>query len=130
VIQPILHSLTEEVYERAKKQHLLAKTLTLTIKRPDFKVFTRSITLEEAGLSLSQLVTHFKKLFLDHFSALSIRLIGVSLHQLIQEDKMTHSISLFDPSVTLENHNQSQALIETINVKFKKKIIKRASDIK
>lgn len=130
VIQPILHSLTEEVYERAKKQHLLAKTLTLTIKRPDFKVYTRSITLEEAGLSLSQLVTHFKKLFLDHFSAISIRLIGVSLHQLIQEDKMTHSISLFDPSVTLENHNQTQALIETINVKFKKKIIKRASDIK
>jgi hypothetical protein len=43
---------------------------------------------------------------------------------------MTHSISLFDPSVTLENHNQTQALIETINVKFKKKIIKRASDIK
>lgn len=130
VIQPILHSLTEEVYERAKKQHLLAKTLTLTIKRPDFKVYTRSITLEESGLSLSQLVTHFKKLFLDHFSAISIRLIGVSLHQLIQEDKMTHSISLFDPSVTLENHNQTQALIETINVKFKKKIIKRASDIK
>jgi DNA polymerase-4 len=130
VIQPILHSLTEEVYERAKKQHLLAKTLTLTIKRPDFKVYTRSITLEEAGLSLSQLVTRFKKLFLDHFSAISIRLIGVSLHQLIQEDKMTHSISLFDPSVTLENHNQTQALIETINVKFKKKIIKRASDIK
>jgi DNA polymerase-4 len=130
VIQPILHSLTEEVYERAKKQHLLAKTLTLTIKRPDFKVYTRSITLEESGLSLSQLVTHFKKLFLDHFSAISIRLIGVSLHQLIQEDKMTHSISLFDPSVTLESHNQTQALIETINVKFKKKIIKRASDIK
>ncbi len=130
VIQSIIHSLTEEVYERAKKQHLLAKTLTLTIKRPDFKVFTRSITLEEAALSLTELIAQFTKLFLDHFSAISIRLIGVSLHQLIQEEKVPQSISLFDPNVSVENHNQTQELIEKINGKLKKKIIKRASEVK
>jgi DNA polymerase-4 len=130
VIQSIIHSLTEEVYERAKKQHLLAKTLTLTIKRPDFKVFTRSITREEAALSLTELIAQFTKLFLDHFSAISIRLIGVSLHQLIQEEKVPQSISLFDPNVSVENHNQTQELIEKINGKLKKKIIKRASEVK
>jgi DNA polymerase-4 len=130
IIEPVIKTLIEDVYERAKKNRLLAKTLTLIVKRPDFKVMTRSITLDEPSMEMPLLTQKFIHLFQEQFKDLELRLVGVSLHQLIPENKVTRPISVFDGIGDVEKHNQTEQLIETINAKYKRKIIKRASQFK
>jgi DNA polymerase-4 len=130
IIEPIIKTLIEDVYERAKKNRLLAKGLTLIVKRPDFKVMTRSITLDEPSMEMPLLTQKFIHLFQEQFKDLELRLVGVSLHQLFPENKVTRTISVFDGIGDVEKHNQTEQLIESINAKYKRKIIKRASQFK
>ena len=93
----ILDELCEEVAERMAKENKVAKTITLKIKFEDFKTITRSLSVsdyiknyEDIRFYAGELLTHIED------AKKMIRLFGVTVSNLENEEKVFKEITLFD----------------------------------
>lgn len=123
-----LKALTEEVFNRTMAYQLKPKTLTLTIKTPDFKVKSKSMSIREIPLQFQEVFQRVEKLYRQHFYGQIIRLAGVSFHNLEKQVMPTNHISLFESSNVTKPPSKTDQIIESINQQFHKKILKKASE--
>ena len=70
----------------------------------------------------------FFKLFEKNFLDLEIRLVGITLQNLINTRDIAIQMTFFDYEKH-ENENKTKLLINEINRKLKKPLLKRASEI-
>ncbi|WP_455539869.1 DNA polymerase IV [Terrisporobacter sp.] len=92
----ILDELCEEVANRAQHLKKMGRTVTLKIKYGDFRQITRSASLTNAIYTYEDIRTNIFNLFknIEH-NHKEIRLIGVTLLNLINNDEVTN-ITLFE----------------------------------
>ncbi len=86
----------EDVVKRAQSKELIGKTITVTLRDVSFKTITRSLTLEDYTNQLNVIYEHATVLFQHHFEDHKLRLIGVSLGQIIHQNFYFKQLSLFD----------------------------------
>ncbi len=128
-IKDMIMRLSYWVSEGVKKEKKIGSTVSLVMKDTSFHTISRSKTLFEATDDVRVIYNTALDLFDKNFDNEPIRLVGVTLSNLINKDNYYVQMSLFD----IERHKNKCAtkiLISQLNNKFRKDLFIRASDLK
>lgn len=128
-IVTLLNQLAKEVSEEAKRKDYIGSTIQIVIKNSDFSVINRSETLLEATNDYSTIAKIAVDLLNHNYQGQLIRLIGVTLQNIVRKEDAVVQMSLFDFS-QVEKENETRALISEINRKMKKDLLLTARDLK
>lgn len=111
-IQRILLSIADQVGRRMRKQKLLARTIQLTIRRPDMTTIQRSVTLQSPTHNMDIISAEANKLLLRHWNMGDpIRLLGISASNLVAESEAVVALDLFN----YEEEPKKEALIKVMD---------------
>ena len=127
-IRNMLYEKCVDVSKRAQKENKIGSTISVNIKDAEFKTFSRSETIKIATNKLEDIYNTAIKLYDDHFNGRIIRLIGVTLSNLINTREFYVQMSFFD----IERHKEECAtklLINELNNRLKKNVFIKASDL-
>ena len=81
---------------RLKKYGLYAKTISIQLKDTSFKQITRSQTVQVPIQSVNELYPIIEELFDEHWEGQALRLIGVNTTNLVNTNKVTEQLNLFN----------------------------------
>ena len=121
--------LAKEVSERATKEDKLGHTIQIVVKDQTFKSFNKSLTLENPTNDYKTIYEVACTLYDKNFRKLILRLVGITLQNLIDYQDMAVQMSLFDYS-RHEEESKTKLLINELNRSLKKPLLKRASEVK
>ena len=127
-IKQHLMDLAKEVSQRSKREEKIGYTIQIVVKDTSFKSYNKSITLENATNEVDVIYKSACALYDSHFKNMTVRLVGITLQNLISPKEMAVQMSLFD----YEKHEEESAtklLINEINRSLKKPLLKRASEL-
>lgn len=127
-IKPYFELLAKEVSQRAEKEGKVGSTIQIVVKDVEFISHNKSITLSSPTNSELTIFNEAIKLFEKNFLDLEIRLVGITLQNLINTRDIAIQMTFFDYEKH-ENENKTKLLINEINRKLKKPLLKRASEI-
>ena len=128
-IRQTFEYLSKEVSERCIKEGKVGNTIQIVVKESDFKVHNKSITFDNPTNDYRIIFNHAMNLYIDNFSKMTVRLVGVTLQNLIDPKDVVIQMSLFD----YEKHEEESAtklLINDLNRRLKKPSLMRASEVK
>ncbi|NLB48575.1 MAG: DNA polymerase IV [Erysipelotrichia bacterium] len=128
VVDQYLISLAQEVSGRAKKENKLGHTIQLVVREQNFKNHSKSTTLDNPFNDWTTIYRQAKRLYLANFSQVTVRLVGITLQNLIDVKEMAVQMSLFDYE-KYEEESATKLLINKINRSLKKPLLKRASEV-
>lgn len=128
-IKEMFALLAKEVSERAQKQRKIGSTVQIVVKDNEFKSITRSITFKEPTNDFAFIFDQVLYLFEKNFKGQLIRLVGVTLQNLIDPRDLVVQMTFYDYEKH-EEENMTKLLINELNRKLKKPLLVRASDIK
>ena len=120
--------LSNRVSNRSKKENKIGHTIQIVVKDTEFKSFNKSMTLDEPTNDADIIYESACALYDKNFKGLTLRLVGVTLQNLINPRDMSMQMSLFDAEKR-ENDNVTKSLIDEINRALKKPLLKRASEV-
>ena len=129
VIKKFFLDLAKEVSERSKKEEKLGHTIQIVVKDVNFKSFNKSITLDNPTNDKNVIFEQAWQLFNQNFKGVMLRLVGITLQNLIDPKEMAVQMSLFDYE-SHEKENATKIIINDINRSLKKPLLKRASEVK
>ena len=92
--------LAEKVADRAKAKGLAGRTITLKLKRADFKLLTRRQSLPDGTRTADRIYRNARALYDQTAHPKPYRLIGVGLSDLIPADSADREGDLLDPQAT------------------------------
>lgn len=127
-IRSMIIYLCQEVSERAQAEKMLGSTIQIVLKNSDFSTINRSITLEKPTNDLGIIYLEAMRLFDKNYQGQMIRLVGVTLANLVAISEVTTQLSLFDSTITTVN--KTEQIIQNFNKITEKPLLKRLSDIK
>ena len=81
---------------RLKKYGLYAKTISIQLKDTSFKQITRSQTVQVPIQSVNELYPIIEELFDEQWEGQALRLIGVNTTNLVNTNKVTQQLNLFN----------------------------------
>ena len=120
--------LAKEVSDRAIRQNKLGPTIQIVVKESDFVVHNKSITLENPTNNYEVIFDTAMKLYEKNFSNLTVRLLGITLQNLIDQKDIAIQMSIFDYQMH-EEESATKLLINDLNRRMKKKVLIRASEV-
>ncbi|MBW2609027.1 MAG: DNA polymerase IV [Deltaproteobacteria bacterium] len=116
----------EIVGRRLREKGFKGTTVTLKMKRADFKQMTRSVTLDEPTYSSQSIYEHGLKLLETIDTSNKYRLIGIGVSNLATTDKLSKQLNLFDNIEQRgERWENAEKAMDTIQDKFGRDAIKR-----
>ncbi|MDH5778717.1 MAG: DNA polymerase IV [Gammaproteobacteria bacterium] len=126
VLQSWLLQLTEQLGWRLRQAELKGRTIQLKIRFADFRLITRSTTLERPSQTTEILWQAVRKLLADCELPQSVRLIGMGVSQLCDEtEEIAQQVDLFAPND--ERKQKIDAVADEINSRFGKAMLHRAT---
>ena len=134
LISTTFRYLSKEVSERAIRENKLGPTIQIVVKEAEisengFKSHNKSITLTNPTNNAEVIYNAAMDLYDKNFSKMTVRLVGVTLQNLIDAKDMAIQMSLFDYQIH-EEESSTKLLINELNRKLKKKALMRASEVK
>ena len=125
--------LSKEVSQRAVKENKLGYTIQLVAKESEFinntfKVHNKSTTLDNPTNNADTIFNTAMDLYDKNFSKMTVRLLGVTLQNLVDVKDIKIQMSLFDYQMH-EEESATKLLINDLNRKLKKKALMRASEV-
>lgn len=127
-IRSMIIYLCQEVSERAQSEKMLGTTIQLVLKNSDFSTINRSVTVERPTNDLGIIYLESMRLFDKNYKGQMIRLVGVTLANLVANSDVITQLSLFDAKNTTVS--KSEQIIENFNKITEKPLLKRLSDVK
>jgi DNA polymerase-4 len=127
-IKFMFENLSKEVSSRAIRESKLGTTIQIVVKESNFQTHNKSITFEKPINTWKEIYNHAINLYEKHFYDLTVRLVGVTLQNLISNKDISIQMSLFD----YEKHEEESAtklLINELNRRLSKPALKRASEV-
>jgi len=128
-IQYMFENLSKEVATRAQRERKVGSTIQIVVKDTNFVSKNKSITLTSPTNDYKVILKNAMKLYEKYFLDLTVRLVGVTLQNLIDPKDMAIQMSLFD----YEKHEEESAtklLINELNRRLEKPMLVRASEVK
>lgn len=96
-VKRVLLNLADQVTRRIRRQHVLAHTIQLTIRSPDMKTITRSVTLETPTDDRNRMLEEALRLYHRHWKhGEPIRLLGITGQNLVIKEEAAVQLDLFD----------------------------------
>jgi DNA polymerase-4 len=130
VLKKVLLMQSELVGRRARAKGLMGATVTLKLKRADFRQMTRSATIEEPTSSSNAIYEQIVKL-LERVKVSKFRLVGVGLSNLVSTEESKKQLNLFqgvDP--TKKPWAEAEKAMDAIKERFGGDAIKRGGLLK
>lgn len=127
-IKEMISTLAKEVSERAQAERKKGSTVQLVIKDTEFKTINRSITFSEPTNEFQVIFDKALTLLERHYKGQAIRLVGVTLQNLIDPRDLIIQMSLFDYRKH-EEESETKLLINELNRKLTKPMLIRASEV-
>ena len=128
-IKQTISSLSKEVSERCIKENKLGNTIQIVIKDHEFKVKNKTIKLPNPTNDYKVIYDTACKLYEKYFLGTVIRLVGVTLQNLVDPRDVVIQMTFFDYEQH-EEQSQTKLLIEELNRKLDKPLLMRASEVK
>ena len=125
-----LSKLTQKVTNRLIEDESVSKTISIQVRYNDFSQINRSFTLDFYTDNFYEIYKVVERLFDENPSDLPIRLLGVSLSNLIPTENNVKQINIFDVPKETTKEETVLRLINTINDTYGNKLIKRGAKIK
>ena len=126
ILLKILWKLCEKVSDRAKKIELGGNTINLKIKTEDFKLISRSITIDEPTQIAEIIYQSSKLLLIREINIKKFRLLGVGITNL----KDSELCDLYDLINIQSNKDRNIELaIDNIRKRFGKNFVKKGRSI-
>ena len=113
-----------------KNEKIVGKTISVNIKKPDFKLYQKSITLPTYVKNKNEIFEIATKLFKENFLGQVIRQVGITLSNVVKENSLYKKVSLFEENKTDFKEDKIYDCLNSINKKFNKKIIIKGKDLK
>ncbi|MFZ5945406.1 MAG: DNA polymerase IV [Bacillota bacterium] len=125
-LRKVLLELAQDVGWRLRRAGLTGRTITLKLRYFDFKTVTRSHTLTEE-INQDDLIYKEGLRLLDanYTGEKSVRLIGISVSNLVNESLVKKQFSLFNEEK--DKSNDLYRALDQVNSKYGKKAITRAA---
>ena len=123
-----LKELSIEVSKDAQKSNKKGKTIQLVLKDNEFKVINRSKRLSELTNDVDIIYKTALELLKANYDGRPIRLIGVTLQQLVNPKETYQQLSIFDNYEQIKEENQTRLLIGDLNRAMHKSVFKTAGD--
>ncbi len=127
-IKEMFNRLSKEVSESAVKERKVGQTIQIVIKTTEFKSFNKSRTLNAPTNDAKIIYETAVELYTTNFKNNLVRLVGVTLQNLIDPRDVSIQMTLFDYEKH-EEENQTKLIINSLNRKLKKPLLMRASEI-
>jgi DNA polymerase-4 len=124
-----LHELALETAEGAASAKKKGKTIQLVVKDKDFKTHDKSLSFKDGTADGETIYEKAKSLYEAHFLGMEIRLIGVTLQNLVDPKKETVQMT-FDNYASYEEMDETKLLVNELNRKMKKPALVVASEAK
>ena len=119
-----LNKIAKKVSQRAKNAGKVGNNISITIKFNDFKTITRSKKINSYINEEKTLAEEAIGLFLDNYSFdKGIRLIGVSLNNIINREKIKEQLDIFTDYENRKDFKLKKAILQ-LNKKYGKEVVK------
>lgn len=119
--------LANEVSMRAKKENKYGKTVQITLKDTNFVTHNKSLTFTKPTNDENDILSYATKLLDRHYDGRDIRLVGVTLQNLMDLKDIAYQMTFYDYEQA-EEEEKTKLLINEINRKLDKPLLKRASE--
>ena len=123
-----IESLCGKVSSRAIKENKTGMTISLNVKDANFESYSRATTIKQPTNKKEVIFDCAKKLFEKHFTDMTLRLVGVTLQNLLNSSDYVEQMDLFSQD-EYENNVSIDKIIDSINKKVGKSIVKRGSEV-
>lgn len=122
--------LAEEVSQRAKEANKVGTTVQVVLKDNGFKVINRSISFSKPTNDFDTIKSYTIQLLDKNYdSEKMIRLVGVTLQNLINPSEVTIQMSIFDDFEKIKEECATKLLISELNRKMNKSVFKTAAEL-
>ena len=125
ILEEHLLELSTDVARSMRKKSLKGKTITIKIKYSDFRTLTRSVTLD-IPTNLEAIIYHEACRLLKNVPVKPTRLIGVSVHNLTDEEEA--QLSLFQEQKS--GDDRLTKAVDAVKDKYGENIVTRARLLK
>lgn len=122
-----LQILSEMVSKRIRKENKYASTICVILKDNHFKRYSHQKKLKNPISNYNEIFNYSKEVLDAFYNNEPIRLIGIRLDNL--KEQKNYQTSLFDNNKEKQVEDALDNLMDSINSKYGKNMIKRASNI-
>ena len=129
ILKEVFEKLSKSVAERLKVKYLAGTTISIQIRNDDWQNSTRSKTFRNAVQNADEIFEIAWKLFTEHWDETPIRLIGITVSNVVDQSELTQQLNLFN----FEQHIKDEPILElvdSIEKRFGKGVIKRGVRVK
>ena len=127
ILETVLFTLADDVCHSLRIHRVKGRTVSIKIRYPDFKSITRTITLEQYTSSFEPIYRVVKQLMDLHYKDNTpVRLIGVTVSNLKQEDAIIEQQDLFADRKAVEKVNALNKVLDNLNDKYGGDMVHRA----
>lgn len=123
-INPIIVALSEKVGYRLRKYNLVANVVNVQLRTKDFVDYSHQKRLTSATSNTKEILSLAKEILQDMYKGEDIRLVGVRVDNLEEEDQMQLSIFSTD-----KKQNELDKALDAINKKYGTGSITRAGKL-
>lgn len=122
--------LSKDISLKAKEADKLAQTVQIVLKDNHFHTINRSSSLKEASNDYNTIVDAAIRLLDNNYDeSTNIRLVGVTLQNLIDKSEVTKQLSIFDDFDEIKDECATKLLIAELNRKMNKSVFKTAREV-
>ncbi len=127
-IKIYLKQMAEEVSKDAKAENKVGSSVQLILKDNEFKVINRSKRIKDKTNEFNVIYEEGLKLLAANYDGRPIRLVGITLQNLVNKDEIVEQLSIFDNYEEVKEANAVRLLIAELNRQIKGADFKTASD--
>lgn len=132
-IRNVFHKLSQEVSLRAKKRNLVSNSISITLKYTREKSKTKQMTIDSYTNDANCIYATALLLFERIYQGEMLRLVGVSLNNVIHQENLNEQLSLFDyqnMENSEDNHKPNvDKLIHNLNSSLPQAKLMKASSL-
>ena len=129
ILKETFEKLSRSVAERLKVKYLAGTTISIQIRNFEWQNQTRSKTVKNAVQHADNIFDIAWKLFLQHWDETPVRLIGITVSNVVDQAESTQQLNLFN----FEQHIQDEPIVELVDKlakKFGKGVVQRGVRVK
>lgn len=130
-IKSIFKELSHEVSARSKKRNLISNNISITLKYTRSNSKTKQIIIEKYTNDFDTIYATALLMFESIYNGEMLRLVGVSLNNVVHQEDVNFQLSLFDANnsnINEQKINNTDKIIDKINKGLNKgKLVKASS---
>ena len=128
-LRKIFRQLSDKVAKRLEAKELAGPTISIQTRSSDWQNRTRSVTLKNTVWKVEDINRNAWHLFTKHWNGEPLRLVGVTVSNVVDKGEMTEQLSLFN----FQEHAKDEPILDLMSKlekKFGKSVLSKGAKLK